>query len=117
MSTFQKKSFNAPEETRTPTNARVELVKFGDMPVARVSYGPGWKWSEHVKPVVGTDSCQVAHFNYGISGRLHVRMDDGTESEVGPGDVQLLGPGHDAWVVGDKPFVMLDFQGGKIYGK
>ncbi len=111
MSTFQKKSFNAPEETRTPTNARVELVQFGDMPVARVSYGPGWKWSEHVKPVVGTDSCQVAHFAYIISGRLHVLMNDSTEADLGPGDVTIIPPGHDAWVIGDEPCVLLDFQG------
>jgi len=111
MSTFQKKSFNAPEETRTPTNARVELVKFGDMPVARVSYGPGWKWSEYVKPVVGTDSCQVAHFAYIISGCLHVLMNDSTEADLGPGDVTIIPPGHDAWVIGDEPCVLLDFQG------
>lgn len=111
MSTFQKRSFNAPEETRTPPNAQVEIVKFGDMSIARVTYGPGWKWSEHVKPLVGTESCQVPHFAYVISGHFHYVMDDGTESDLGPGDITITPPGHDAWVVGDEPCVLLDFQG------
>ena len=111
MSTFQKKSFNAPEETRTPPNTKMEIVKFGDMSVARVTYGPGWKWSEDIKPVAGTDSCQVSHFVYIISGHLHAAMNDGTEADLGPGDISITPPGHNAWVVGDEPCVVLDFQG------
>jgi quercetin dioxygenase-like cupin family protein len=77
------------------------------MQTMKLTFQPGWRWSEHVKPTVGMDCCEVPHFNYGISGRLHVRMDDGTESEIGPGDAQLLPSGHDAWVVGDEHYVYL----------
>ncbi len=111
MSTFQKKSFNAPEETRTPSHTRMEIVKFGDMSVTRVTYEPGWKWSEHIKPIAGTESCQVSHFGYVISGHLHVVMNDGTEADLGPGDITITPPGHNAWVIGDEPCVFLDFQG------
>jgi len=111
MSTFQKKSFNAPEETRTPPHTKMEVVKLGDMSVAKVTYAPGWKWSEHIKPVAGTESCQVAHFAYVISGHLHIVMSDGTEAELGPGDITITPPGHNAWVIGDEACVLLDFQG------
>jgi hypothetical protein len=115
--TMQIKSFNRPDEVRTLPKTKVEVITFGDLSLMKVTFEPGWKWSEHVKPTARTSSCEVAHFNYGISGRLHVRMDDGTESEIGPGDVQLLPLGHDAWVVGNEPYVGLDFQGGGLYGK
>ena len=114
---LEKKSFSAPDETRSLPRTKVEVVTFGDMTAMKTTFEPGWRWSEHVKPTARTASCEVPHLNYGISGRLHVRMDDGTESEIGPGDVQLLPPGHDAWVVGNEPFVGLDFQGGHLYGK
>jgi quercetin dioxygenase-like cupin family protein len=116
MSTMQTKSLNAPDETRTLPKTSIEVISFDDLSLMKLTFQPGWRWSEHVKPTAGTDSCEVPHFNYGISGRLHVRMDDGTESEIGPGDAQLLPPGHDAWVVGDEPYVGLDFQGGHLYG-
>jgi quercetin dioxygenase-like cupin family protein len=111
MSTSQKKSFNAPDETRTPPNTKLEFVKFGDMTVARMTCLPGWRWSEHIRPMAGTDSCQGTHFSYVISGRLRTRMDDGTEFDIGPGDIAITAPGHDAWVIGDEPFVVLDIQG------
>jgi quercetin dioxygenase-like cupin family protein len=117
MSTMQTKSLNTPEEIRTLPKTTVEVITFGELSLMKLTFQPGWRWSEHVKPAAGTESCEVPHFNYGISGRLHVRMDDGTESEIGPGDAQLLPPGHDAWVVGDEPYVGLDFQGGHLYGK
>ncbi|HLG76022.1 MAG TPA: cupin domain-containing protein [Ktedonobacteraceae bacterium] len=116
-SMMQTKSLNTPDETRTLPGTTIDVVNFGDLSLMRLILQPGWRWSTHVKPTAGTQSCQVAHFNYGISGRLHIRADDGTESEIGPGDAQLLRPGHDAWVVGDEPYVGLDFQGGHIYGK
>ena len=115
--TMQIKSFNRPDEVRTLPKTKVEVLTFGDLSLMKVTFEPGWKWSEHVKPTARTASCEVSHFNYGISGRLHVRMDDGTESEIGPGDVQFLPPGHDAWVVGNDSYVGLDFLGGQIYGK
>ena len=81
------------------------------MSVTRVTYAPGWKWSEHIKPVVGTDSCQVPHFGYVLAGRLKTVMDDGTAAELEPGDIAIIPPGHDAWVTGDEPCIILDFQG------
>lgn len=114
---MQVRSLNNPDETRTLPGTKIEVVKLGDQALMKITLEPGWRWSQNVKPTVKTESCQVAHFNYVISGRMHVRMEDGTECEIGPGDVQLLPPGHDAWVVGDEPFVGLDFQGGNIYGK
>lgn len=117
MITMQTKSLNRPDEVRTLPKTRVDVIEFGDMALMKLTLEPGWRWSEHVKPTAGTTSCEVAHFNYCISGRLHIRMDDGTESELGPGDAQLLSPGHDAWVIGNQPYVGLDFQGGKTYAK
>jgi quercetin dioxygenase-like cupin family protein len=117
MATLQKKSFATPDETRTPPRTKVEVVSFGDRSVMKLTLEPGWKWSEHVKPTAGTPSCQVAHFGYVISGRMKVVMDDGAEGEAGPEDVVAIAPGHDAWIVGDEPCVMLDFQGGQSYAK
>jgi mannose-6-phosphate isomerase-like protein (cupin superfamily) len=72
---------------------------------------PGWKWSEHVKPVVNTESCQKYHVKYFLSGRQKVVMNDGTELEFGAGDLAIIQPGHDAWVVGDEPNVLLELSG------
>ena len=90
---------------------QIELVKLGDAVVGRATFAPGWRWSEHVKPIAGTESCQAAHLGYVLSGRQMVVMDDGTELELGPGDVIAIPPGHDAWVLGDEPCVTLDFGG------
>ncbi len=117
MSTLQKKSFDTPDETRSLPKTKVEVVTFGDMTAMKTTFEPGWKWSEHVGPKVGTASCQVPHFGYVISGRMRIVMDDGKEEEVGPGDAVVIPPGHNAWVVGDEPYVGLDFQGGKTYAK
>jgi hypothetical protein len=114
---MQIKNFNRPDEVRTLPKTKVEVLTFGDLSLMKVTLEPGWRWSEHVKPTARTASCEIAHLNYGISGRLHIRMDDGTEGEIGPGGVQLLPPGHDAWVIGDEPYVGLDFQGGRLYAK
>ncbi len=110
MSKSQKKSFNAPDETRTPPKTKFEIVKFGDMSVVRMTCQPGWRWSEHIRPMAGTDPCQGTHFSYVISGHLRTVMDDGTQFDIGPGDIAITAPGHDAWVLGDEPFVVLDFQ-------
>ena len=117
MSTMQTKSLSAPDQVRTLPKTTIEVITFGELSLMKLTLQPGWRWSEHVKPTAGTESCEVPHFNYGISGRLRVRMNDGTESEIGPGDAQFLPPGHDAWVVGDAPYVGLDFQGGHLYAK
>ncbi len=115
ISTLEKKSFTAPDETRSLPKTKVEVVTFGERAAMRTTLDPGWRWSEHVKPKAGTASCKVEHFGYVISGRLRVVMDDGKEEEYGPGDVMVIAPGHDAWVVGDEPYVGLDFVGAKTY--
>jgi hypothetical protein len=79
--------------------------------VGRATFQPGWRWSVDVKPVAETELCQVTHTGYVLSGREVVRMADGTEVELGPGDAFVIGPGHDAWVIGDQPCVTLDFNG------
>src|SRR2546429_647797 len=112
MAKMERKTFDNPEETRVVDKAKIDVVKLGDLTVMRARFEPGWRWSECVKPIVGGESCQVAHQMYVISGRMGVRMDDGTEAEFGPGDVGLLPPGHEAWIVGQEPCEAIDFQGG-----
>jgi len=112
MAALQGKSFSSPDEVREfVSNGRVELVNLESGPVGKGTFEPGWRWSEHVKPLAGTDSCQVQHIGCVISGRMKVVGDDGSEVEVGPGDVFHMPPGHDAWTVGDEPCVLVDFGG------
>jgi hypothetical protein len=106
----QRLDFDSPDETRTPDKTRVDVVRLGETTAARMTFEPGWKWSECVKPVAGTDSCQVRHVGVVQSGQLVVKHDDGTEAEVGPGDAYVIEPGHDAWVVGDERFVGFEFE-------
>ncbi len=117
MSIVQKRRFDTPDETRTPPKTKVEVVKFSDIAVMKATFEPGWRWSEHVKPRAGTETCQVQHCGYILSGRTRVRMEDGSEEEFGPGDVFFIGLGHDGWTVGDEPCVMIDFQGGQTYAR
>src|SRR5581483_8907422 len=105
------KSFSRPDEVRTFDKGKIELITVGDTTFGRATFQPGWKWSTCVKPLVHTESCQVAHLNCHISGRLQVMMNDGTSAEFGPGDVSMLPPGHDAWVVGNEPAVLIDITG------
>lgn len=111
------KNFEHADEVREFPHGRLELVRIGGVMVGRATLEPGWRWSESVQPVVGTDSCEAAHFQYHVSGVLRIRMDDGTEFDCHPGDVALLAPGHDAWVVGDEPVVVVDFQGMSTYAQ
>jgi hypothetical protein len=111
------KSFNAPEEVRTFPKGKLELIKIGGVTVGRATFEPGWRWSTSVKPLAKTKSCEAPHFQYHISGRLMVLMDDGTELECKAGDVARLPMGHDAYVVGDEPVVVVDFHGMVNYGK
>jgi mannose-6-phosphate isomerase-like protein (cupin superfamily) len=110
MAGIQSRNFDSPDETRTPDKTRVDVVRMGDTTVGRFAFEPGWKWSECVKPVAGTDSCQARHVGVVGTGRLVVRHDDGTEVEVGPGEAYVIEPGHDAWVVGDERFVGYEFE-------
>ena len=117
MASIQRKPFDQPDETRPVDKGVVEVVTIAGTTMARTSFEPGWQWSECVKPIVGGESCQVNHVGYCISGRLHVRMDDGEEIEIGAGEASHIPPGHDAWVVGDEPYVGLDFVGAEGYAK
>jgi hypothetical protein len=114
MAGITKKSFESPDETRTPDKTRVEVVDLGSAKAARLTLEPGWRWSECIKPVVGTDSCQARHVGTVASGHLHVKHDDGSEGEAGPGDAYVIEPGHDAWVGGDEPFVGYEFESGTV---
>ena len=113
----ETKSFNKPEEIRTFPKGKVELVTVGGAVIGRATLEPGWKWSTSVQPLVKTKSCEALHFQYHLSGTLKVVMDDGTQFECKAGDVSLLPVGHDAWVVGDEPVVVVDFQGMVDYAK
>ena len=111
MSQMSKKSMSQPDENRTFDKGKLDLVTLGGVMFGRAVLEPGWRWSTSVKPLVNTQSCEAAHLQYQVSGRLRVAMDDGTEEEFGPGDVALLPSGHDAWVVGDEPVVVIDISG------
>jgi hypothetical protein len=106
----QKKAFDNADSVRTPEMTRIESVTFGPVTAARFTMRSGWKWSEHIRPVVGTDTCQSRHVGAVVSGKLHISHTDGTEVEVGPGDAYVIDPGHDAWVVGDEDFVTFEFE-------
>ena len=105
------KHFNMPDEVREFPLGKVELINIGGATIGRATFQPGWRWSKSVQPLVNTKSCEAPHFQYHVSGILHVVMDDGTIMECKPGDVSLLPEGHDAWVVGKEPVVVVDFQG------
>jgi hypothetical protein len=117
MEKAELKSFGEPSEVREFPNGRVELIRVGGAVVGRATFEPGWKWSTSVQPIAKTKSCEAPHFQYHVSGVLMVLMDDGTELVCRPGDVSLLPSGHDAWVVGDEPAVVIDFQGMVDYAK
>ena len=110
MAGIVKGNFDSADETRTPDKSKIDVLNLGNAKVARATFQPGWKWSECIKPVVGTDSCQARHFGTVVSGQLHVVHEDGTEGDAGPGDAYVIEPGHDAWVVGDEPFVAFEFE-------
>jgi ethanolamine utilization protein EutQ (cupin superfamily) len=110
MASIEVKNFDSPDETRQfEGKGQADVVNVGGQVVGKATFEPGWKWSNNVKPIAQTDSCQVSHLGYILSGRMQVRMDDGSETEVGPGDVMAIPPGHDAEVVGDEACVTLDF--------
>ena len=117
MAHMQKKNLAEPDELRVFDKGRLELVSLGGVTFGRATFQPGWRWSTSVKPLVNTRSCEAPHLQYHISGRLHVVMDDGSQEEFGPGDVSLLPPGHDAWVVGEDPVVVMDISGMGNYAK
>jgi len=113
----QSKSFERAEETREFDNGHVDLVEIAGNNVGRIHLDPGWRWSEAVKPIAKTDSCQVAHVGYAISGTLHVAMDDGTEFDISGGEAYEIAPGHDAWVAGNEPYEGVEFESLAEYAK
>jgi hypothetical protein len=117
MAQMQNKNLAKPDEVRTFDKGQLELVTLGGVTFGRVTLQPGWRWSTSVKPLVKTPSCEASHLLYHVSGRLHAVMDDGSEAEFGPGEVSLVPPGHDGWVVGDEPVVVIDISGMVDYAK
>jgi len=117
MAIMEGKSLNRPDEVRTFDKGKVEIINVGGRTVGRATFQPGWRWSNSLKPLVNTKSCEAPHFQYHISGTLRVKMDDGAERDFKAGDVSLLESGHDAWVIGDEPVVIVDFQGMLDYAK
>jgi EutQ-like cupin domain len=114
LSEMEKKSLDSsPDETLTFEKGKVEIAKVGDTTIGRGYFEPGWSWEKSIKPIAKTDSCQLPHTHYVISGRLKVALDDGTEEEFGRGDVAYVPPGHNSWVVGNEPLAILDFSGFK----
>lgn len=111
------KNFEKPDEVRNFPLGKLELINIGGSTIGRATFQAGWRWSTSVKPLANTKSCEAPHFQYHISGTLRVAMDDGTELEFKAGDISLIPPGHDGWVVGDEPVVVVDFQGMAFYAK
>jgi len=112
-----RKGFDKADEVRTFPKGKVEILTIGNATIGRATFEPGWRWSTSVQPIVKTKSCEAPHFQYHLAGTLKVVMDDGMEIICRPGDVSLLPSGHDAWVVGDDPVVLVDFQGMVDYAK
>ena len=110
MASIESRSFDSPDERRTPDKTNVDVVRMGGTTAARLTLEPGWSWSSAIKPVAGTDSCQARHIGVVQAGTLRVKHDDGTETEIGPGDAYVIEPGHDAWVVGDDAFIGYEFE-------
>ncbi|WP_393916250.1 cupin domain-containing protein [Halostreptopolyspora alba] len=117
LSRAQSGDFAAPEETRAFDHGRLDLIRVEGNLIGRFQLDPGWRWSTDVKPLAGTDLCQNEHFAYHVSGTLGVRMADGTEFTVGPGQVTHVPPGHDAWVVGDETVTLVDWSGVAHYAR
>jgi hypothetical protein len=117
MDKAEHKSFQTADETREFPNGRAEILSVGGGQVGRLVFQPGWRWSNDVKPIAGTDSCEAPHFQYHVSGQLAIQMDDGAEFIARPGDITVLPSGHDAWVVGDEPVVTIDWYGAGNYAR
>jgi quercetin dioxygenase-like cupin family protein len=117
VSKFEVKSHGSPDEVRSPEKTRVEVVNLEGYTIGRLSFQPGWRWSECIKPVVKTESCQLSHVGHAVSGRLRVRMADGSEKTISAGESYTIPPGHDAWVEGNETFVGLEVMSADVYAK
>jgi mannose-6-phosphate isomerase-like protein (cupin superfamily) len=116
VSELMARNASSPDETRTPALTRSEVVTVGGYTLSRMTLEPGWRWSECIKPVAGTDSCQLSHVGYLISGRMSVSTPNATQ-EIGPGDFYSIPPGHDAFVVGDQPVVGIELVSAAEFAK
>jgi class 3 adenylate cyclase/quercetin dioxygenase-like cupin family protein len=114
---LRRKRFGQPDQVRDLAKARIELVELGELAVGRAIFQPGWRWSEHVKPIAGTPSCEVHHIGYVVSGHVHIEMDDGACADLVAGDIFEIPPGHDGWVVGDEPWVSIDWAGRRLFAQ
>jgi class 3 adenylate cyclase len=112
---LRRKRFDRADETRHVPLARIDLVELGEAAIGKAVFEPGWRWSTHLKDVVGTESCEVHHVGFVISGRVRIEMNDGASIDLAGGDAFEIPPGHDAWVVGDEPFVTIDFAGDRLF--
>lgn len=117
VSAFTVKSHDTPDEVRSPNKTRVEVVRLPGFTIGRFKLQPGWRWSECIKPVAGTASCQLGHVGHVVSGRLTVKLDDGAQKSIGPGESYTIPPGHDAWVDGSEPFVCIEVMSAEQYAK
>jgi hypothetical protein len=116
MPKVEFRDFSSADETREFEKCRMDLIRIGGGVVGRLTLHPGWRWSQHIKPVVQTEWCEAPHFQYQVSGRLHVLMSDGREYDTHAGQVQAIPQGHDAWVVGNEDVVLVDWAGAANYG-
>ena len=114
---FETKSHSSPDEVRSPDKTRVEIIRLEGFTIGRFNFEPGWRWSECVKPVVKTESCQASHVGYAVSGRITVRMQDGTQKTIAAGESYTIPPGHDAWVEGNERFVGIEVMSAEQYAK
>ena len=114
---LQTKSHDAPDEVRSPEKTRVDVVRLEGFTIGRFTFQPGWRWSQCIKPVVKTDSCQAAHVGYAVSGRITVRLNDGSQMTIMPGMSYTIPPGHDAWVEGNEPFVCIEVMSAEQFAK
>ncbi len=117
VSKLETKSHDTPDEVRAPNKTRVEVVRLGDFTIGRFIFQPEWRWSECVKPVVGTESCQASHVGYAVSGRMTVKLNDGSQKTITKGMSYTIPPGHDAWVEGTEPFVGIEVMSAEYYAK
>jgi mannose-6-phosphate isomerase-like protein (cupin superfamily) len=117
VATPEKRRFENPDETRSFADGKADVLSIGDRSLMLLTFQPTFKWSTSLKSTIKTDSCQVAHVWYVVSGRMHIKMDDGSEQEYGPGDLANVPAGHDGWTVGSEPAVLLDMQGAAEFAK
>ena len=116
MPRLRYKSFATPDEVRPIPKGRAAVVSFDEVTVGRSEFNPGWRWSTDLAPIMGTKSCQLHHLGHAVSGLVHVRMDDGEELDIPPDSIYEIPPGHDAWVVGNEPWVTVEWTSARMVG-